>query len=294
MQIATRRCLLLGLAASPAAAWAEARPVAVASFSILADMTSRVADELFQVSSLVPPDTDAHGFQPTAADSRRLTGAAVLVENGFALEGWMTRLAEAADFRGRTAVASAGLTPRLVGSNREIDPHAWQDPRAGARYVRNIADCLAAARPESAALFRTNADTYEAEIGRLDTWIAAQLAPVPAARRRIVTTHDAFGWYGDRYGIAFLAAEGIDADAEPSAKGIAALVAQIRREQVHTVFLENMADPRVAQTLARETGARLSGPLYADALSRPDGPAPDYLALLRHNTTLFARAMAPE
>jgi zinc/manganese transport system substrate-binding protein len=174
-----------------------------------------------------------------------------------------------------------------------IDPHAWQNPRNGVIYARNIATGLTAADPIDAEAWRANAAAYIAEIERLDAWIEGQFALIPIAARRIITTHDAFGYYGDRYGITFLAVEGLATDAEPSAKAIAALVAQIKREGARTVFLENMADPRLARMLARETGATVSGPLYSDALSKPDGLAPDYLTMLRYNTGLFLRAMLP-
>ncbi len=267
----------------------------VASFSVLADMAREVGGGMAAVTSLVPPDMDAHMYQPTAGDSRGLTAAALLVENGFGLEGWMARLGAASGFHGVKVVATAGVKPRTLHENAltSIDPHAWQDPRNGAIYARNIAEGLAAADPVRADAYRTNAARYVAEIEQTDTWIAAQYATIPEAARRIITTHDAFGYYGDRYGITFLAAEGLSTDAEPSAKAIAALVAQIRREKVRTVFLENMTDPRLATMLARETGTMLAGPLYSDALSQPDEPAPDYLTMLRYNTTLFARAMRP-
>lgn len=294
-----RRALLIGLLAPMALDPALVRAGGigtVASFSILADMVRRVGGGLVNVVSLVPADADAHAYQPTAGDSRALTAAALLVENGLGLEGWMARLGAASGFRGVRVVATTGVTPRMMreGADTSLDPHAWQDPRNGVTYIRNIAEGLVAASPDHAETWRANAATFVADIERTDAWIASQFAPIPPVARRIVTTHDAFGYYGDRYGVSFLAAEGISTDAEPSAKGIAALVGQIRRERVRTVFLENMTDPRVTKMLARETGATLSGPLYSDALSRPDGPAPDYLAMLRHNTTLFVRAMRPE
>lgn len=179
------------------------------------------------------------------------------------------------------------------GSEMSLDPHAWQDPRNAVIYAHNIADGLSKADPAHAATWRANAATFIAEIQRTDTWITQQFAPIPPERRRIITTHDAFGYYGARYGVSFLAAEGISTDAEPSAKGIAALVAQIKREKVRDVFLENMTDPRITRMLARETGATVSGPLYSDALSKPDGPAPNYLTMLRYNTSWFIRALRP-
>ena len=293
-----RRTLLSGLLApmvlDPVRGWASGIGT-VARFSILADMVRRVGGGRLEVVSLVPPDADAHAYQPTASDSRALTRAALLVENGLGLEGWMTRLSAASNFRGVRVVATAGVTPRMMreGAETSLDPHAWQNPRNGVIYVRDIASGLTVASPDHAETWRANAAAYIGEIERTDAWIAEQFAPIPPAARRIITTHDAFGYYGDRYGVAFLAAEGISTDAEPSAKGIAALVRQIRRERVRTVFLENMTDPRVTQMLARETGASVSGPLYSDALSKPDGPAADYLTMLRYNTTWFVRAMRP-
>jgi zinc/manganese transport system substrate-binding protein len=293
-----RRDLVVGLLstiAAPVRGQAASGVGVVASFSVLAGMARTISGGLARVTSLVPPNADAHAFQPGAAESRALTEAAVLVENGFGLEGWMARLGAASGFSGTRVVATTGVTPRMMreGAMTSLDPHAWQDPRNGMIYARNIAQGMASADPVHAETYRANATSFIADIERTDPWIAAQYAPIPPAARRIITTHDAFGYYGDRYGIDFLAVEGLATDAEPSAKAIAGLVAQIRREQVKTVFLENMTDPRLARMLARETGATVSGPLYSDALSTPDGPAPDYVTMLRYNTTLLARAMRP-
>lgn len=291
-----RRALLMGLALAPARGHAAPPLAVVTSFSVLADMARRVGGALVSVTSLVPADTDAHAFQPTAADSRALAAASVFIENGLGLEGWIARLGVASGFRGTRIVASTGVVPRMMrdGAATSRDPHAWQDPRNGVLYTRAIAEGLAAADLAHADTYRANAAAYEAEIADTDAWIASRFAPVPVARRRIITTHDAFGYYGARYGITFLAAQGVSADAEPSAKGIAALIGQMKREKIRTVFLENMTDPRLGKMLAREAGAALSGPLFSDALSAPDGPAPDYLAMLRHNTVLFERALRDE
>ncbi len=284
-----RRAVVLGLGCVPVAALAEQSFVVVASFSILADMVRRVSGDLVHVVSLVPHDSDSHVYQPTAADSRSLSTAGVIVENGLALEGWMARLGEAARFRGIRIIATAGIKPRNLDGHS--DPHAWQDPRLSVTYVRNIAAGLAAADQDHAENYRVNAAAYISEIESLDAWIVSRFASIPVAARRIITTHDAFGYYGDRYAIKFLSAQGIATDSEPSAKGIMTLITQIRREKARTVFLENMTDPRLARMLASETGATVSGPLYSDALSGPDGPAPDYLTMLRYNTTWFERAM---
>jgi zinc/manganese transport system substrate-binding protein len=258
----------------------------VASFSILGDLTRQVGGDAVSVEALVGPDGDVHIYEPRPKDLRTLMAAGLLVRNGLGLEGWMDRLTGAVGFKGKQVVASAKVTARTMkqdGGGIAIDPHAWQDPRNAILYVQAIADGLAAADPANAGRYRDAAASYAARIAQVDAWIEATLA--------IITTHDAFGYYGARYGIEFLSAEGISTEFEPSAKAIAALVGQIRREKVHAVFIENMTSPRMAQMLARETGAVLGGTVYSDALSPPGGPAVTYEDMLQYNTTLFAGAM---
>lgn len=292
-----RRLLLsLPLLAVARASKAAAPPVlrVVATFSILGDMAATVGGPRVAVRTLVGPDQDVHIYEPRPRDLTDLLAAQVMVRNGLGLEGWMARLTGAAGFHGRIVTAAGRVTPRTMregGGAIATDPHAWQDPRNAVLYVQAIADGLTAADPDHAADYAAAAQRYAAAIRQEDARIADVFAAIPAERRRILTTHDAFGYFGARYGIEFLAAEGISTDAEPSARSIAALVAQIRREKVHAVFIENMTSDRIARMLARETGAVLGGTVYSDALSPPDGPAPTYLAMLRHNTRLFAAAM---
>ena len=288
-----RRQLLAALTIAPQTPWAGVPLRVLASFSILADLVRQVGGPAVVANSLVGPDEDAHVYDPRPKDLRTLMAAGLLVRNGLGLEGWMDRLTGAADFKGRVVVATDRVVPRTMQEKGTIatDPHAWQDPQNAILYVQAITEGLIAADPANARAYRDNLRAYSAKIADTDAWIASALAPVPAAQRRIITTHDAFGYYGARYAMEFLSAEGISTEAEPSGKAIAALVAQIRRERVHAVFIENMTGDRIARMLARETGAILGGTVYSDALSPPDGPAPTYLEMLRHNTMLFAQAM---
>jgi zinc/manganese transport system substrate-binding protein len=288
-----RRAMMVGAGLTPVLATAAAPLPVVASFSILGDIVRQIGGDAVAVSSLVPADADAHAYQPATAELRAVNKAALLVENGLGLEGWMARLGGASGFHGTRVVATKGVAPRYMkeGAHTSLDPHAWQDPRNGAIYAANIADGLVAAAGDQAAVWRAGADRFRAAILDTDRWIEQQIAAIPRERRRIIATHDAFGYYGARYGITFLAVEGLSTDDEPSAKAVAALVAQIKREKATTVFLENMTDPRLATMLAREAGVTVSGPLYSDALSKPDGPAADYVTMLRYNTGLFVRAM---
>ena len=278
----------------PFAARADGTLRVIASFSILADLVRQIGGDAVAVASLVGPDGDAHVFEPRPKDLRMLLAAGVLVRNGLGLEGWMDRLTETAGFKGTVVVAADKVMPRTMKEESgaiATDPHAWQDPRNTVLYVEAIAAGLAAADPVNAGRYRDSAGRYAEQIEQVDRWIAATLGAIPVEQRRILTTHDAFGYYGARYGVALRSAEGISTDAEPSAKVIAGLVRQIRREKVRAVFIENMTSPRIARMLARETGAVLGGTVYSDALSPPDGPAATYLDMLRHNTSLFVAAM---
>jgi zinc/manganese transport system substrate-binding protein len=289
-----RRALIASLAVLPLSARAAGRLPVVTSFSILGDMVRQVGGEAVAVTSLVGPDQDVHTYDPRPKDLRSLMAASLLVRNGLGLEGWMVRLTGSAGYAGRIVTAADKVVPRTMSETAGViatDPHAWQDPGNALLYVEAIASGLEAVDPPNGSLYRANAASYAARVTETDGWVARTLQPVAAANRRIITTHDAFGYYGARYGIEFLSAEGISTEFEPSAKAIAALVAQIRREKVRAVFIENMTSDRMARMLAQETGAVLGGTVYSDALSASDGPAATYIDMLRHNTTLFAAAM---
>lgn len=288
-----RRALIAVLASLPLAARAAPRVQVVASFSVLADMARQIGGEAVSVVSLVPADGDAHSYEPRPSDVLAIRDAGLVVTNGLGLDGWMDRLIGSAGGNAVRVIAAERVRPRRMtdGGQPVADPHAWQDPADGALYARAIAEGLARADPARAAEFHERGERYIAAIGETDRWIAGTLAAVPAGKRKIITSHDAFGYFGARYGIEFRAAQGIDTDAEPSARDIARLVGQIRRDGIRAVFVENMTDPRIARALAREAGAAVGGTVYSDALSPPGGPAATYLAMLRHNTALFAAAM---
>ena len=282
------------LAGAPHAAQAGKMEV-VASFSILADLVAEVGGEHVSVHALVGPDEDAHGFQPRPSDARRIGAATLVVANGLGFDSWIERLARSAGHQRPVLVASRGIHELRNdhGSAHDhdhghkhahgVDPHAWQDVANTIVYVRNIAEGLSAADPDAAASYRANAERYVAELQALDAEIRAALAALPAERRKLITSHDAFAYFGRAYDVRFLAAQGVATEAEPSAKGIARLIRQIRAEKVPAAFLENVTDQRLVERIRSESGARLGGTLYSDALSAADGPAPSYVAMMRHN-----------
>lgn len=267
----------------PGLARAQPRPAGIASFSILADLLREVAGPALEVQALAGPGVDPHGFQPRPSQAQALRGARLALRNGAGFDGWFDRLLRSGGFTGTLVTATAGLPLRRAGSG--TDPHAWQDVRLAIGYARNIeAGLRTAGLPADAA-------PIVARLEALDAAIRAEIATVPEARRVVVTSHDAFGYFGTAYGVRFLAPQGVGAGAEPSAQGVAALIRQIRAERVSAVFVEGLGNPATLRRLAEEAGVRVEGQLYADALSDPAGPAPTYEALMRHNTALMVRAM---
>jgi zinc/manganese transport system substrate-binding protein len=296
-----RRTLVLasfiagGLLAGPIAPGAATpdKLKVVATMTILGDMVEQVADGHVELTTLVGPDGDVHVFEPTPADAKALSEADLVVVNGLDLEGWMDRLIEASGYRGPVVVASEGVKPREIEEEGATapDPHAWQDLKNGHLYVANITAALAAADPSNAAAYRQAAERYLAEIDALDAKVREQLAEVPEERRKVVTSHDAFGYFGAAYGIQFVAPEGVSEDAEPSAADMKRLIDQIRREHIKLLFFENALSPRLVQQIGNEAGATVGGTLYADALSKPGGPADSYLKMFEHNVPLLRSAM---
>ena len=290
-------------------AQAQQRLSVVASFSILADMTRQIGGDRITLRAIAGPDQDAHGFQPKPSDAAALTNAAVVIRNGLGFEGWLDRMIRSSGFKARLVTTTEGITPRImeahghdhggagrrhnhsVGPRQVPDPHAWQDLGLGQHYIRNITGGLVAADPGGEALYRRNAEAFTARLAALDQWVRAEISKVPAARRKIVTSHDAFGYFGDAYGVRFLAPQGVSTEAEPSAAEVGRLIRQIKAESITALFMENMSNPATLQRIAQETGLRVRGRLYADALSAETGPAPTYEAMFRHNLSLMVPAM---
>jgi zinc/manganese transport system substrate-binding protein len=296
----TRRTLLILAAGAPGAARAATPLTVVTSFSILADLVREVAGARVRVISLVGPDQDLHAYQPKPSDLRTLAGADLLVLNGLGVEGWSARMAQASGFKGRVVVASRGVAPLhpatggaagADASEGQFDPHAWQDVGNVKLYVANIRDGLAAADPAGAAGYRAAAAAYLAKLDRLDADIRAAYAPIPRGRRWVITTHDALAYYGRAYGLSFRAPLGLSTESEPSAKDIAALERQIRAEHITALFFENISNDALLRQIAKDTGVRVGGVLYSDALSPPDGPAGTYIAMMRHNLAEIVQAL---
>ena len=265
----------------------------VASFSILGDMVAQVAGGRAEITTLVGPNGDAHAFEPSPADAKAVAAADIVFVNGLGLDGWMQRLAVAAGAKARIVEASAGVVPRTMDEDGQptTDAHAWQDLRNGVIYVRNIAAALVAVDAAGADGYRTAALTYAQGLEDLDREVRRQIEAVPKAKRKVITSHDAFGYFGAAYGVKFLAPEGINTATEPAARDVAKLLDQIKANGIKALFIENIADPRMIEMIGNETGAEPGGALYSDALSEPDGPAPHYVDMFRNNVAMLVAGM---
>ncbi|TGE00675.1 metal ABC transporter solute-binding protein, Zn/Mn family [Methylobacterium nonmethylotrophicum] len=275
---------------------ARAEPIrVVATFSILGDLVRQVGGPRLAVTTLVGPNGDAHSFVPAPADAQAVAAARLVVVNGLGFEGWIDRLIKASGTRAALVVAAKGIVPIEAddghGHDHAIDPHAWQNVANAKRYVAAIRDGLTGVDPEGRAAYEANATAYLAQLDALDAEVRAALAGIPEARRRIVTTHDAFGYFARAYGLRFLAPQGVSSQSEATARDVAAIVRQVRRDRIPAVFLENVSDPRLMQQIARESGAKAGGRVFSDALSEPGGPAPTYVEMMRHNVREFAAAL---
>jgi zinc/manganese transport system substrate-binding protein len=317
LNLALRILLLAAMAVLPALhpAAAQEKLKVVATFSILGDLTQRVGGDAIDLTVLVGPDLDAHGFEPNAADQRAVAEADVLVANGLGFEAWLERLTEAADFKGRLVTATDGIAalpwkehhgeedgahegedhaeedPDHDHDHEDFDPHAFQDALLVLTYIDNIAAGLSAVRPAHVAMFDKNADALKAEFTALDAELKASLGALPAGQRRVLTSHDAFGYFAHAYGIEFVGLQGVSTEGEPTAQDLKGVIEQIQAGKIRAVFLENMSDPRFVETLTQDTGIKVGGALYADALSGPDGPAPDLLSLFRHNQSELLKTL---
>jgi len=281
-------CSLLVIAAPPAEAQAPVN--VVASFSILGDLVRNVGGDRVNVTTLVGPNGDVHVYTPAPEDAKRIADAKLVVINGLGLEGWLPRLVQSSGGKATVVTATNGIAPHKLGS--ETDPHAWQSVVNAKVYVSNIGKALQAADPADAEVFRANEARYENKLDELDREVRAAVARIAPERRKMISTHDAFGYFAAEYGIAFIAPLGVSTESEPSARDIAAIVRQIKAAKIPAVFFENISDPRLMRQISAETGAKIGGTLYSDSLSGEKGEAPTYIDMVRHNIKALTSALA--
>jgi zinc/manganese transport system substrate-binding protein len=280
-------CLTLMASVFPANA--QDRVNVVASFSILGDLVRNVGENRVDVTTLVGPNGNVHVYTPAPSDARKIAQARLVVVNGLGLEGWLPRLVQASGSKATIIEASKGITQLSVGA--AADPHAWQSVANVKIYVANIRDALDAADPAGAAIYQANAEDYLAKLDALDREVREQVAQIPPGRRKVISTHHAFGYFAAAYGIEFIAPLGVSTESEPGARDIAAIIRQIKTEAIPAVFLENISDDRLMRRISAETGAHIGGTLYSDSLTDEKGDAPTYIDMVRHNIRVLTSAL---
>ena len=297
MSKATRILIVLcALLMMSGMARAEKTVKVVASISILGDMVKNIGGDRVEVTTLAGANVDAHAYEPTPATAKSVSNADLVVVNGLGLEGWMDRLIKASGYKGTVVVATTGINPRKMkeegkGGHEVADPHAWQDIDDGRLYVDTIAKALISIDPEGATTYAALAEAYTKKLIGLNTWVKSEFSAIPKQKRRMITSHDAFGYFGGAYGIDILSPMGFSTESEPSAGEVKKLIKQIRKEKITAVFVENVSDPRMIEQIAKESGVTVGGELYSDALSKPDGPAPTYIDMFKNNVTKIVAAM---
>lgn len=266
----------------------------VASFSILGDVVKQIGGEHVEVLSLVPPNGDPHEFEPAPDHARELKRADIAFISGHGLETWFNRLARAAGYGGSPVTVSMAIKPLQMNEDGRMipDPHVWNDPNNVLAWTSAIETALAAADPDDANAFHENATAYTAKLKAADQFAHEKIDPIPAAKRKVLTSHDAFGYFAKAYDVKFLAPIGYSTETEPSAAGVAKLIDQIKRENIKVFFFENSSDTRLVKQIAAATGATSGGTLYVESLSAKDGPAASYLDMFRYNVEKLADAMA--
>ena len=267
----------------------------VASFSILADFARQLGGERVKVTALVGPNGDTHVYQPKPSDAKELAAARLLLVNGLGLEGWIDRLITASKSKARVVIVTRGIKPQEMREEGRValDPHAWQTIANAKIYVANIRDGLIAVDPSGAEIYRAHAEDYLEKLSALEDEVKAAIGQIPPERREIITTHDAFGYFGTAYGFKFIAPEGVSTETEASAGDVAKIIRQIKAQKIPAVFLENIVDPRLLRSIATESGAKIGGTLYSDALSPPDGPAATYIDMMHNNVGALSEALRP-
>ena len=298
----TRRALFVIFACMAAVPMSGARAQeavkVTATFSILGDLVRNVGGDRIALTTLVGPNGDAHVYSPSPADAKALVEARLVIANGLGFEGWITRLVKASGTKAPIVMASSGIKPRKQANaghagHGDVDPHAWQSVANAKIYVANIRDALIKADAAGEPAYRANASRYLERLDQLDREIREALNKLPAERRKVITTHDAFGYFADAYSVAFIAPQGVSTESEASARDVARIITQVRKQQVPAVFLENVTDSRLIKRIADETGARIGGTLYSDALTDDKGPASTYIGMMRHNVKTLSVALEP-
>ncbi len=275
--------------------WSQQKPKVVVTASMIADMVENVAGDLVDLTCIVPIGSDPHLYEPTPKDARIVAEADILFKNGLTFEGWLNELIENAGSKAVVVTVTEGVKPieSLVYQNA-TDPHAWMDAENAMIYVDNITKTLVEFDPDNASIYQQKQDQYRKQIRAIDEYIKTQISYIPEEKRILITSHDAFQYYGRKYGLKLESVMGTSTDADVQTADIVRLNEVIRTSKIPAVFIESTINPKILEQLARDNKIRVGGKLYADSIGDKDSPAPSYIAMLRHNTDIIVSALTAD
>ena len=280
--------LLLILIASISTASAKIK--VVSTFSILGDMVYNIGGNNIKLTNLVGANGDGHVYEPTPADAKSIASADLVFVNGLGFEGWIDRLVKASGYKGKVIIATKGI--KDLKFEGELDPHAWQDLSNGRIYIKNIKNALIDVDPENSDLYENNFLAYDEILESMDKSTKEQFANIPKKKRKVITSHDAFLYFGRAYDVDFRSPVGVTTESEPSAGEFAELITEMRKDGIKALFAENITDPRLIKQLAREVNAEIGGTLYSDALSDASEPANTYINMFKYNVKELASVLS--
>ncbi len=268
------------------------KPKIVASFSILGDFVHQIAGDLVEIDTLVGPNGDAHVYEPTPADAKKIMRADIIFMNGLGFEGWLPRLLNATQTTAKLVNVTDKIRPRHIkeGSCGSIDPHAWHDIENAVLYGEAILRALKVVAPSHAEVFSANWKALKGRLKKLDHDFRKKIQSVKPSCRKVITLHDGFQYLGKAYGIEFLTPLGISTEVEPSAKDLVGIIKEAKAHNIKVVFLENISNPRIMEQIAKESGAKIGDVLFSDALSEIDEEAPTFESMMLHNFSVFMKA----
>ena len=269
---------------------ASAKIKVVSTFSILGDMVQNIGGNNIELTTLVGANGDGHVYEPTPADAKSVAAADVVFVNGLGFEGWIDRLVKASGYKGKVIIATEGI--KELKFEGELDPHAWQDLSNGRIYIKNIKNALINVDPKNSNLYKKNFIAYDKILKSMDKSTKDKFADIPKKNRKVITSHDAFLYFGRAYGIDFRSPVGVTTESEPSAGELAELITEMRKDNIKALFAENITDPRLIKQLAKEVNAQIGGTLYSDALSDNSEPANTYINMFKYNVNELATILS--
>jgi ABC-type Zn uptake system ZnuABC Zn-binding protein ZnuA len=271
------------------------KPLVVATTTIIADITQQIAGDRVEIFCIMPVGGDPHIYQPVPGDARQIARSDLVLLNGLQLEGWLTELARHAGGSRPMIAVTEGIVPlQDEARHGEPDPHAWFDVRNMHYYVDNIVRGLSMIDSDGEAEYRERADEYKRKLDELDAWVRERIESLPDNRRILITSHDAFRYFGEAYGIRVMALQGISTEAQPQTRDVVELVRAIREYSIPAVFIETSVNPKMLEQIARDAGARIGGELFSDSLGHPDHEGGTYLGMVMYNVSTFVEAMKQE